>query len=181
MGLHLAYTVASEKSAWLYAAQESRADTLGRTSPAAASPVPPGILHWAEDWEQVLLQFPFRAQGSAGRTLGEEENSLTWTGTGEKLGEARNKRQKAGAGCWGGREQEPAGWTYPSSAHNTFISTFLCCQGWMGFKTGLMLPVIYNSTASYPASHWQHWRRSDKLGWYWCGPARWFFRQFWLF
>lgn len=36
------------------------------------------------------------------------------------------------------------------SAHNTFISTFLCCQGWMGFKTGLMLPVIYNSTASYP-------------------------------
>lgn len=74
---------------------------------------PPGTLHWAEDWEQVLLQFPFRAQGSAGRTLGEEENSLTWTGTGEKLGETRNKRQKAGAGCWGEREQEPAGRTYP--------------------------------------------------------------------
>lgn len=49
-------------------------------------------------------QSPFRAQCSAGHTLGEEENTLTWTGTGEELGEVRNTRQKAGVGML--REKE---------------------------------------------------------------------------
>lgn len=70
----------------------------GRMSPATASPVPMDTLHWSEGWEQVLLQSPSRAQRSAGHTLGEEENTLTWTGTGEELGEVRNTRQKEGAG-----------------------------------------------------------------------------------
>lgn len=83
--------------------------------------------------EQALLQFPFRAQDSAGWILGQEENTLTCTGTGEELREIRSKNKCRSKGCSGGRcrSQNLAGsnprqaW---GSAHCAFISAFLCCQ-----------------------------------------------------
>lgn len=73
---------------------ESRADVLGMPLPAKASPVPPATMHRIKGWEQLLLQFPFSAQGSAGHSLGKEEDTLISAGAGEELGEERNKRQQ---------------------------------------------------------------------------------------
>lgn len=73
---------------------ESRADVLGMPLPATASPVPPATMHSIKGWEQLLLQFPFSAQGSAGRSLGKEEDTLISAGAGEERGEERNKRQQ---------------------------------------------------------------------------------------
>lgn len=138
MWSHLDYTAASEKSAWTCSTQESRVDM----SPPTVPPVPPDTLHWAKGWEQVVLQFPFRVQGSAGCTLGEEENALT-CGTGEKLGDMKNKSQKARA-----RMAQGEGSRSLNVMQNKLeVQPHFCnslLPGWQaGFKGSIMLPVIH--------------------------------------
>lgn len=74
---HPSYAVVSEKTCMDACCLENRADILGTMLPATASPLPPATTRMMRGWEEVLLQFPLSAQGSAGHSLGEDEDTLT--------------------------------------------------------------------------------------------------------
>lgn len=95
----------------------------------------PGHHALGEGWEQALLQFPFRAQGSAGSILGEEKITLTCTGTGEELEEIRSKNKMQEQGCSGGRVDVTQGKlgvqpTVPSFLHFSAARMINRLQSW---------------------------------------------------